>query len=152
MRVALRGMQSGPACGQVGKKQRGRGGIVSGPQVISIWVRGGDGSRSRVQVAAGPTPVPGLVVNEDPEWPGTWNITHAATGSAVAAKFPGPEHALYVAGKLAGVCDWTMTGPELAVMRGDLSRQMWRVLEEAGALEFWPQRHVIPDGCLGGAA
>ena len=82
---------------------------MNGPQIVRIRVRGEDGARTEQAIRAGPTPVPGLVVNEDPEWPGTWNITHVASGAAVAVMFPGPEAALYVASRLAGVCDWTMT-------------------------------------------
>ena len=51
---------------------------MNGLQVVCIKIRGDDGTRTERPVIAGPTPVPGLVINEDPQWAGTWNITHAS--------------------------------------------------------------------------
>ena len=90
---------------------------MSGMRIVRVWRRDDDGQIEQLAVAAGPTPVPGLVVNEDPRLSGCWNITHAPSGAAVACKFDSPEHALHVAIKLADVCDWTMSSEEIAGAR-----------------------------------
>lgn len=127
---------------------------MTGMQIVRIWRRDDDGPIEQLAVKAGPTPVPGLVVNEDPRLSGTWNITHAASGAAVACKFDSPEHALHVALKLAGVCDWTMSREEITEARYDLRERWAQALEDAGALEMQPWRQSVPDSYLsgGGAA
>jgi|SRR5450755_483398 len=69
----------------------------------TITVPGSDGTRREVR--AGPTPVAGLLVNEDPQLPGHWVVTHERSGYAVAA-MPDPEGALHAAVQLGTLGDW----------------------------------------------
>lgn len=118
---------------------------MSGVQMIRVGVLGEDGVRTQRVVRAGPTAVAGLAVNEDPVKTGTWNITHAASGAAVAVMLPGPEAALHVAGHLADVCDWTMTAQQLAEL-GGVAASFVRALDGIGALEFLPRRRGVLRG------
>ena len=126
---------------------------MNGLQVVCIKIRGDDGTRTERPVIAGPTPVPGLVINEDPQWAGTWNITHASSGAAVAMMFPDPEAALHVASRLGGVCDWTMTAAELVPVREEIEPRLVQALEDAHALGFQQWRgSVLSEIATGGAA
>lgn len=125
---------------------------MNGPQPVRILVRGQDSGRHEATVIAGPTPVPGLVVNEDPVLRGTWNITHAASGAAVACLFDGPEHALHVATRLAGACDWTMCAAEIAAVRRGLREAILDALDGAGAHHLGHYRGVASDDTLRGSA
>jgi hypothetical protein len=121
---------------------------VTGMQMIRVGVFGADGVRAERVVRAGLTPVPGLVVNEDPVKTGTWNITHAVSGAAIAVMIPDPEAALHVAGCLGGVCDWTMTAQQLAAI-GGIANSVVRALDEIDALEFLPRgRGVVREALL----
>jgi hypothetical protein len=70
----------------------------------TIWYKEG-----RVEVDAHPTPVPGLIINENPGAPGVWVVTHAPSGAAVL-KLPDPEAALHAACRLGPLTDWTLPG------------------------------------------
>jgi hypothetical protein len=102
---------------------------VTGTRIIRVWMTDG-----LVSVKAAPSPVPGLVINENPGTSGGWNITHLASGACVAGRFEDPEHALRIAVELGPVCDWTISGAELIKLPG--GRREWlRALARAGALE-----------------
>jgi hypothetical protein len=104
---------------------------VTGTRIIRIWYR------DALTAAKGaPTPVPGLYVSENPSVPGEWNITHLASGGAIATRFKDPEHALHIAVKLGPLCDWTIPGVTLRA-RDDVRRRVWQLLAEEG---------VMPDG------
>jgi hypothetical protein len=95
-------------------------------RLIKVWLADG-----MVTVKAAPTPVPGLFVNQDPTYPDQWNVTHLATGCAVA-KLDDPEAALDIAVKLGPACDWTLPGS--AIVAPGLLRQIRRVLRSEGLL------------------
>jgi len=96
-------------------------------QIIRIFA----GTGERKSAIAYPTPVPGLVINRDPFDSGLFNVTHAGSGSAVAASIPDPELALHIAMKLAAVADWTL--PATTLRQSRPVRRGWeRVLDEVG--------------------
>ncbi len=66
-------------------------------------------------IPAGPTPVPGLVVTEDPCRPGEWMVTHERSGLGVAVARE-PEDALRAAAELGALGDWDRPG---TVVRAD---------------------------------
>ena len=89
------------------------------------------GTGERKAAIAYPTPVPGLVINRDPADSGLFNVTHAGSGSAVAASIPDPELALDIAMKLVVVADWTL--PATTLRQSRTVRRGWeRVLDEVG--------------------
>lgn len=99
---------------------------------VAVFV---DDRPSTVTVRTVPTPVPGLVVNEDPVAPGFWNVTHVASGAAVA-RLPEPEACLQAAIQLGEIADWTRSG-------GDLQADE----EVTAAFSEWrdgPGRHHVP--------
>ena len=106
---------------------------MTATRIIRVQMPGG-----LVAVTAAPTPTPGLMINESPAFPGSWTITHLASGTAIANHFDNPEHALHLAIKFGPLCDWTLTGAELYELLPGLEQKWLSVLEEEGALEMRP--------------
>lgn len=102
--------------------------------------------RGRISVECFPTPVPGLVINRDPDAAGTFNVTHARSGAAVA-HVPDPEFALHVAIKLGELTDWTRSGIELRRSK-KVTRACKRVLRETGAAAYGAGAVPTPTAAL----
>lgn len=94
---------------------------------VTVWLPPG----TRVEVPASPTPVPGLVVNQDAR-PGRWVVTHAGSGAAIF-KLPDPEAALHAAIRLGELADWTLPA---SLMR-DLPGLEPRVIALGRELDCW---------------
>jgi hypothetical protein len=83
---------------------------VSAPVTVTVWQRK-DGRDTRVKAEAWPTPVPGLVINQDSA-SGDWTVTHERSGAAVAYGVSRAE-ALGAAVMLGPAADWTRSGTDL---------------------------------------
>ena len=110
---------------------------------IKVAVRIGSGV---IETEAGPTPVPGLCVLEDPEVRGIWNVCHITSGAAVA-KVNDPEGALHIAIKLGPVCDWTMPGIALRKNRA-IAQRVHQVLLANDALGLVAQSRIVTNAQL----
>lgn len=65
-------------------------------------------TESDVTIDAFHTPVPGLVIHEAVNQPGSfWAVTHEASGSALSSYMPDPEAALACAVELGAFADFT---------------------------------------------
>ena len=63
--------------------------------------------------------VPGLLVHEDPDFPGLWCVTHIRSGGCVTETDAGPEQAALLAARLAPVIDWTLSAAEIRSTLGN---------------------------------
>lgn len=111
-------------------------------RTIDVWFYGDDTGR-RVPVTAHDTPVAGLVVNEVPERPGLWAVTHEASGTAVLT-LPGPHAALGAAITLGLVADWTLPGSLLRDLPG-LGRSVRKLARELGCYQVTFSVRAVSD-------
>jgi hypothetical protein len=65
----------------------------------------------------------GLMVNEDPDDPGIWNITHRPSGQPIGTGYTCAEDAAHDLELVADLCDWTMPGARLLQVWPDLWQQ-----------------------------
>lgn len=102
----------------------------------------------RIEVDADPTPVPGLIINENPGAPGIWVVTHEPSGTAVL-KLPDRRAALFAADRLAPLADWLLPGSALRGTPGlDHSVQDMACRLDCWELTFQTGSSIVSDDQL----